>query len=128
MTGAGMGLALHGGSLAIAAAAARRAESAGFASVWTTEFYDRSATVSLAAMAAATDRLTLGSAIMYAVGRSPLVLAVEAADLDELSGGRLVLGLGTGTKRMQADWHGADRRRRRRGWKSSSGCCAESGR
>lgn len=102
------GIVVHGGSLTLAADVARRAERAGFDSVWTTEFYDRSATVSLAAMAAATSRITVGSAIMYAVGRSPLVLAVEAGDLDELSGGRLILGLGVGTKRMQHDWHGAD--------------------
>ncbi|HVL86242.1 MAG TPA: LLM class flavin-dependent oxidoreductase [Pseudonocardia sp.] len=102
------GVAVHGGTLATAAAAARRAEERGFESVWTTEFYDRSATVSLAAMAAATSTITVGSGIAYAVGRSPLVLAIEARDLDELSGGRLVLGLGTGAKRMQQDWHGAD--------------------
>jgi probable F420-dependent oxidoreductase len=103
-----LGVAVHGGTLAGAAAAARRAEESGFESVWTTEFYDRSAVVSLAAMAQATSTITLGSGIAYAVGRSPLVLATEARDLDELSGGRLVLGLGTGTRRMQQDWHGVD--------------------
>ena len=36
------------------------------------------------------------------------MLAAEARDLDELSGGRLTLGLGTGTRRMQQDWHGLD--------------------
>src|SRR5205085_8755492 len=38
----------------------------------------------------------------------PLVLAAEARDLDELSDGRLTLGLGTGTRRMQQEWHGLD--------------------
>src|SRR5436189_2840137 len=90
------------------AKAARLAEEAGFESVWATEFYDRSATVALAAMAQATERIGIGSAIAYAFGRTPVVLAVEARDLDELSGGRLVLGLGTGTRRMQQDWHGLD--------------------
>src|SRR2546430_8768149 len=88
--------------------AARRAQEAGFASVWATEFYDRSATVALAAMAQATSTIELGSAITYAFGRTPLVTAAEARDLDELSGGRLTLGLGTGTRRMQQDWHGLD--------------------
>ena len=88
--------------------AARRAEEAGFESVWATEFTDRSATVAMAAMAAATERITIGSAIAYAFGRTPLVLAAEARDLDALSGGRLILGLGTGTRRMQQDWHGLD--------------------
>jgi probable F420-dependent oxidoreductase len=90
------------------AEAARFAERAGFASVWATEFYDRSATVALAAMAQATSTIDVGSAIAYAFGRTPLVLAAEARDLDELSGGRITLGLGTGTKRMQQDWHGLD--------------------
>src|SRR4051812_36920370 len=90
------------------AEAARLAEEAGFESVWATEFYDRSATVALAAMAQATNEIELGSAIAYAFGRTPVVLAAEARDLDELSGGRLTLGLGTGTRRMQQDWHGLD--------------------
>ena len=101
-------MAVHGGTLETAVSAARRAEGRGFDSVWTTEFYDRSATVSLAAMALATSEITLASGIMYGVGRSPLVLATEARDIDELSGGRLILGLGTGARRMQEDWHGAD--------------------
>ena len=105
-----LGIAVHGGTLDTVAAAARRAQERGFESVWTTEFYDRSATVSLAAMALSTSTITLASGIAYAVGRSPLVLATEARDLDELSGGRLLLGLGTGTTRMQQDWHGADGR------------------
>jgi probable F420-dependent oxidoreductase len=88
--------------------ATRLAEQAGFESVWATEFTDRSATVPMAAMAQATERVTIGSAIAYAFGRTPLVLAAEARDLDQLSGGRLILGLGTGTKRMQRDWHGLD--------------------
>jgi probable F420-dependent oxidoreductase len=89
-------------------ASARLAEQAGFESIWATEFYDHSATVGIAAMAAATERIGVGSAIAYAFGRTPLVLAAEAADLDELSGGRLTLGLGTGTQRMQREWHGLD--------------------
>jgi probable F420-dependent oxidoreductase len=88
--------------------AARLAEQAGFESVWTTEFPDRSATVSLAAVALATNRVAVGSAIAYAFGRTPLVLAAEARDLDVLSKGRLILGLGTGTHRMQREWHGLD--------------------
>ena len=62
--------------------AARGAEQAGFEPVWATEFADRSATVAMAAMAAATERITIGSAIAYAFGRTPLILAAEARDLD----------------------------------------------
>ena len=88
--------------------AGRLAEEAGLAEVWTTEFTDRSATVPLAALAVTTERIGLGTAIAYAFGRTPLVIAAEARDLDQLSGGRLILGLGTGTRRMQRDWHGLD--------------------
>jgi probable F420-dependent oxidoreductase len=101
-------LVTSSGGPAELAEAARLAEEAGFESVWATEFYDRSATVALAAMAEATRTIELGSAIAYAFGRTPVVLAAEARDLDELSGGRFTLGLGTGTKRMQQDWHGLD--------------------
>jgi probable F420-dependent oxidoreductase len=97
-----------GGGLGEIAESARLAEAAGFSGAWTTEFYDRSATISLAAMAAATSTITLGSAIAYGFGRTPLVWAAEARDLDELSQGRLTLGLGTGTRRMQQEWHGLD--------------------
>ena len=89
-------------------ASARVAEEAGLESIWATEFYDHSATVGIAAMAMATSTIGLGSAIAYAFGRTPLVLAAEIRDLDELSGGRVTIGLGTGTQRMQRDWHGLD--------------------
>ena len=85
---------------------AAAADDAGLDAAWTSEFNDRSAIVALAAMAQHTKTCRVGSAIAYAVGRSPLILANEARGIDELSGGRLVLGLGTGTKGMQIGWHG----------------------
>jgi probable F420-dependent oxidoreductase len=98
---------LRGGIDAIAEAAAA-AEAAGFDAAWTPEFYTRSAVVTLAIIAARTSRCRVGTSIAYATGRSPLVTATEARSLDEVSGGRLVLGLGTGTRRMMQDWHGVD--------------------
>ncbi|MGH7760212.1 MAG: LLM class flavin-dependent oxidoreductase [Candidatus Dormibacteraceae bacterium] len=102
------GITVMGGDVRSIAALAARAEAAGFDSAWTAEFYDRSGTVSLAAMAQVTSRIRLGTGILYAFGRSPLVLATEARDLQELSGGRLVLGLGTGTPGQAAAWLGID--------------------
>ena len=93
-------------SLATTIEVAGAADAAGLDAAWTGEFNDRSAIVQLAEMAHQTHRCRIGSSIAYAVGRSPLVLANEARGLDELSGGRLVLGLGTGTKGMQKGWHG----------------------
>ena len=85
-----------------------QAEQAGFDSVWTTEFSWRSATVPMAAIAVATSRVTIGSAIAYALGRSPAVLAAEARDIDELSGGRLVLGLGSAQPHRIRHWLGIE--------------------
>ena len=85
---------------------AREAEDVGCAAVWTSELYSRSATVPMAMLAAGTETVAIGSNIAYGVGRSPLMWAAEARDLDELSGGRVILGLGNGTPRMMEDWHG----------------------
>jgi probable F420-dependent oxidoreductase len=87
---------------------ARRAEAAGFDSVWAPEFHNHSGPIALAGAALETGSVELGTAIAWAFGRSPLLTAVTALDLDELSGGRFVLGLGTGTRRMRTDWLGAE--------------------
>jgi probable F420-dependent oxidoreductase len=102
------GFAILRGGVADAAATAAEAERLGYHSAWSPEFYTRSAVVSLAAMSQATSTARIGSSIAYAVGRTPLVLATEARSLDELSGGRLAYGLGTGTTKMMANWHGID--------------------
>lgn len=83
---------------------AAQAEAVGFDAVWTGELYNRSATVPMAMLAAATSRVRVGSNIAYGAGRSPLIWAAEARDLDELSEGRIVLGLGNGTRGMLENW------------------------
>lgn len=85
---------------------AREAEEIGCTAVWTSELYSRSATVPMAMLAAGTDAISIGTNIAYGVGRSPLMWAAEARDLDELSGGRIILGLGNGTPKMMEAWHG----------------------
>jgi probable F420-dependent oxidoreductase len=84
----------------------RAAEAAGLHSVWTIEFYNRNSFVRLAAFAAHTRRITLGSSVTVAFARAPLVTATAAADVQDLAGGRLVLGLGTSTRRMNEEWYG----------------------
>jgi probable F420-dependent oxidoreductase len=84
----------------------RAAEAAGFEAVWTQDFKDKNAFVRLAAVACNTERIGLGTAIAYAFARSPLLDVTAALDLDELSGGRMILGLGSGTKRMNESWYG----------------------
>jgi probable F420-dependent oxidoreductase len=101
-----VGVCVFAGPMTTTVEVARAADAAGLDAAWTGEFNDRSAIVALAEMAHHTRDCRIGSAIAYAVGRSPLILANEARGLDEISGGRLVLGLGTGTKGMQIGWHG----------------------
>jgi probable F420-dependent oxidoreductase len=86
---------------------ARRAEVAGFESAWAPEFHNHSGPLALAGAAIVTERIELGTSIAWAFARSPLLTAVTALDLDEMSGGRFLLGLGTGTRRMRTDWLGA---------------------
>jgi probable F420-dependent oxidoreductase len=100
------GIAVLRGGVEQIAATAAAAEAAGFGSVWAPEFYTRSAVVTVTRMATSTTTARVGTSIAYAVGRSPLTIATEARSLDEVSGGRLVLGLGTGTRRMMQNWHG----------------------
>lgn len=95
-----------GETLGELASAAREAEQAGAEVVWVPEMH-RSATVSAAALAVGTETAQVGTAIALAFTRSPMVTALEALDLDELAGGRFVLGLGTGVQRLNEDWHNA---------------------
>ncbi|MFF4880860.1 LLM class flavin-dependent oxidoreductase [Micromonospora sp. NPDC000668] len=93
-----------GATLAELADAGRRAERAGAEVLWVSELH-RSATGTAAALAGATSTARIGTSIVLAFTRSPMITALEALDLDELSGGRFVLGLGSGVRRLNEDWH-----------------------
>ncbi|MGE4652794.1 MAG: LLM class flavin-dependent oxidoreductase [Myxococcota bacterium] len=101
-----IGLILTGGSARADVELAERAEAAGFDGVYSIEFFNRHGYVSLGAIAQATSRVRIGSAIANAFTRTPLLHASAAMDLDELSAGRFVLGLGSATRRMNEDWYG----------------------
>jgi len=98
-------LALGAGPADEIAKLAADAEAAGFAALWTSEMFHDPFTP-LAAAATGTSRIGLGTSIALAFVRSPWVLALTALDLDAMSGGRFVLGLGTGLKRINERWHG----------------------
>jgi probable F420-dependent oxidoreductase len=95
-----------GETLAEMCQAARRAEDAGAQVVWCPELH-RSATIGAAALGQATRRAQVGTAIALAFTRSPMTLALEALDLDELTGGRFILGVGTGVRALNERWHNA---------------------
>ena len=74
---------------------AKLAEDGGFDAVWDYEFWRNPFTIHMTT-AAATERIPLATGIAAALSRSPYELANAAADVDEASGGRLILGLGPG--------------------------------
>jgi 5,10-methylenetetrahydromethanopterin reductase len=86
------------------------AERAGMDSIYLAEAW-RSGFVGLAAIAMATDRVEIGPYILNAYARSVWITAMSAVDLDELSDGRLVLGVGSGNKHINEDWQGIPQER-----------------
>lgn len=87
-------------------AVARQAEAAGFSGVWKGETNNRDPIALLAACAPTTSSVLLGTAVIHLLARSPVATGMAAATLNELSGGRFVLGLGVANPTL-ADWHGA---------------------
>src|SRR3954470_17336906 len=84
----------------------REAEALGYDSVWTAEAYGSEAATILGWLAQATATIKLGSAIFQMPGRTPAMTAMTAATLDQLSGGRFVLGLGSSGPQVAEGWHG----------------------
>ena len=84
----------------------REAESAGFYSVWAAEAYGSDTATVLAWLAANTERLKVGSAIFQMPGRTPAMTAMTAATLDNISGGRMLLGIGSSGPQVAEGWHG----------------------
>jgi F420-dependent oxidoreductase-like protein len=85
---------------------AQTAESLGYDSVWTAEAYGSDAATVLAWLAAGTSRIKLGSGIFQIPGRSAAMTAMTAATIDNLSGGRMLLGLGTSGPQVSEGFHG----------------------
>src|ERR1035437_2133021 len=80
-------------------------EQAGFDAFWKGESNSTDPLVLLSAIAARTRTLKLGTAIYHIYGRSAVTLGIQSATLQDLSGGRLLLGLGVANKTIAA-WHG----------------------
>src|SRR3954463_5161603 len=84
----------------------REAERLGYDSVWTAEAYGSDAATILGWLAGQTERIKLGSAIFQMPARSPAMTAMTAATLDQLSGGRMLLGIGSSGPQVAEGWHG----------------------
>ncbi|BCJ77391.1 LLM class F420-dependent oxidoreductase [Catellatospora sp. IY07-71] len=85
---------------------AREADRLGFSVVWAAEAYGSDSPTLLSWIAAQTERIDIGSAVMQIPGRTPAATAMTAATLDTLSGGRFRLGLGVSGPQVSEGWHG----------------------
>ncbi len=84
----------------------KEAERLGYDSVWTAEAYGSDAATPLAWFAGQTSSIRLGSAILQMPGRTPALTAMTAATIDQLSGGRMILGIGSSGPQVAEGWHG----------------------
>lgn len=98
--------AAHDRPFADVVAFARAAEECGYEALFVPEAWGRDAFATLGALARETERISLGTAIVNVYSRTPALLAMAAVTLDELSGGRAILGLGTSGQRVIEGWHG----------------------
>ena len=87
-------------------AVVQEAERLGYDSVWTAEAYGSDAATILGWLAPQTSTIRLGSAIFQMPGRSAAMTAMTAATLDQLSDGRMILGIGSSGPQVSEGWHG----------------------
>lgn len=85
---------------------ARQADQLGFHSAWVAETWGQDATGVLGALAATTERIGLGAAILQIPARQPTTTASAISTIDQLSGGRAMLGLGLSGPQVSEGWYG----------------------
>jgi alkanesulfonate monooxygenase SsuD/methylene tetrahydromethanopterin reductase-like flavin-dependent oxidoreductase (luciferase family) len=97
-----------GADLALALEMARRADTLGFESLWVTHGTGRDALLTLAAYAQVAPRARLGTGVIPIYPRHPVLLAQEALTLADVTGGRLILGIGVSHRPSMEDALGLD--------------------
>ncbi len=101
-----LGLNVGYGSPADALALAKEADRLGYTVAWAAEAYGTDAVTVLTWIAAQTEHIDVGSAILQIPARTPTMTAMTAATLDLLSGGRFRLGLGVSGPQVSEGWYG----------------------
>lgn len=107
----GLTIGMEGAALRSVVDACTRAEELGYTDLWTAEVAGADGLTPLAALATTTRSARLGTAILPVFTRPPALLAMSAAALQDLSGGRFVLGLGTSSDVIVERWMGGSFRR-----------------
>lgn len=93
--------------LAVPVEMVRRAEALGYHSVWSAEAYGTDALSPLAYLAAVTERIKLGTAVVQLAARPPATLAMHAMTIDALAGGgRMIVGIGVSGPQIVEGWYG----------------------
>jgi F420-dependent oxidoreductase-like protein len=103
----GLMLGYSGADLKIPIKRVQMAEELGYDSVWTAEAYGSDAITPLAFIAAHTERIRLGTAVIQLAGRTPANAAMAMATLDQLAGGnRVICGIGVSGPQIVEGWYG----------------------
>lgn len=84
----------------------KRAESLGYHSVWVAELQGPNGFMTLGQIAAETTEIGLGTGVVNVYSRTPALIAMSVSTLDQLSGGRTLLGLAASSKVTIEEWHG----------------------
>jgi F420-dependent oxidoreductase-like protein len=84
----------------------QEAERLGYDSVWAAEAYGSDTATVLGWLAGQTSSIRLGSGIFQMPARSAAMTAMTAATIDQLSGGRMILGIGSSGPQVAEGWHG----------------------
>jgi F420-dependent oxidoreductase-like protein len=102
----GLMLGYAAGKMELPVELVQEADRLGVYSVWTAEAYGSDAVTPLAWLGARTKQIKLGTAIMQMPGRTPANAAMTAMTLNQLSGGRFLMGLGLSGPQVVEGWHG----------------------
>ena len=102
----GLMIGYSGRKVELPMALIKEADRLGYYAVWSAEAYGSDAVTVLAWIGAQTEQIKLGTAIMQMPARSPAMTAMTAMTLNQLSGGRFMLGLGLSGPQVAEGWHG----------------------
>src|SRR5688572_18118497 len=122
----GLNIGYSRSQLGIDLSLVQQADRLGFHSVWSAEAYGSDAVSPLCWIAAQTSRIKVGTAIMQIPARTPTLTATTAMTIDQLSGGRFILGLGVSARRWWragTAWPSASRWPRRASTSTSCEWC-----
>ena len=102
----GINVGYSGSRMSLNMELVKEADRLGFYSAWAAEAYGSDVVTPLAWIAAQTERIKVASGIMQMSARTPAMTAMTATTLDQLSGGRFLLGLGVSGPQVVEGWHG----------------------